>query len=149
MRKFLIICAVEIGLLINLLWYWHNIPLYSPTVYWLLDSVLVSADDPPSPAPKDGKWTCAELQITLSFDDDDPFSTVVLNGRSIKCVVEYDRYSPNILVFCQELNDAEVEPGDLLFAGVIREAVDEHMVIYDSKQDREYTFYRETANEEN
>ena len=145
MRKFLIICAVEIGLLINLLWYWHNIPLYSPTVYWLLDSVLVSADDPPSPAPKDGKWTCAELQITLSFDGDDPDSLVRKDGREIPCRVTNERYSREIYLYCCDPNYEEFYTNTCLFAGEMLEVGDDSMIILDFETDMEYVFYREAV----
>jgi hypothetical protein len=99
----------------------------------------------PLTAPESGKWICSELNMCLSFDKEDPYSTVLLNGRPIKCVAESDRYSSEIILFCQEANDPELELGDVLFSGVIKESGDDYLIIDDTQLDREYVFYREDS----
>ena len=90
--------------------------------------------------PDEGIWSCSELEITLSFDDQP--STIRVDGRTINCRTENERNTPMIALYCTEKNDPVFYNYKCMFLGTVIQVEESMMIIQEYETDIAYTFYK-------
>lgn len=105
--------------------------------------VIITSDSMEYPVPQDGKWVCEEHGIVLSFDEDDPYSTIMIDGRIVTCLAGNERYTPDIYLICQDPNDPDFYLAEELFAGRIIEFGENKFTLVENKTDIAYIFIKQ------
>ena len=90
--------------------------------------------------PQSGVWYCEELQIQLSYEDDE-VTYITENGKQIIGTCETDRGSKWIGVLCRT-DEVGYYVGDQLFLAKIISLNDDTLVLYHEDTNQKYIFLR-------
>lgn len=90
--------------------------------------------------PPDGHWYCEELQIQISFFDDECYA--IRSGEKIDCCVENDQGSKVFTVLCAQENITDLPVGTLIFEAVYVELADNKFTVRELKTNDIYVFKR-------
>lgn len=107
----------------------------------LLPALLFAFGEPVHFFPQDGIWYCEELQLQISFSDDDETFTYA-DGEKVYCSCDYDRGSAWLGLHCRNYYSKSYQVGDVVFDGEYVSLDEQTLVIYDQETDQNYTFLR-------
>lgn len=111
------------------------------TAFFFISNIeFISTDSEEYSLPEDGKWINQEGNIIISFDKDDPYSTIVINGYPISCSLSKERYSPDVFLNCEEVDNPLYSDGDIVFYGKITNLQKDSFTIVTYENGKSYTF---------
>lgn len=110
-------------------------------LFYILPFLMIAFCEPVDYFPQDGIWYCEELQMQVSFADDDKTFAYV-NGEKIYCTWGYDRGSTWLGLHCRNYYSKAFQVGDVVFDGEYVSLNDKALVLYDQEINRDYTFLR-------
>lgn len=111
------------------------------TVFFVLFIVFTVAmfwEDPY--VPKEGVWYCEELQIQISFEENND-TYVTEDGNQIMCTWSHDRNSKHFEVWCIDFNTHFYEYDDVVFSGTFVKLTNDQYILED-EAGKEYIFLR-------
>lgn len=94
--------------------------------------------------PSEGKWLCEELNMLLSFESDDPWSSFMLNGQKIKCLVRNEIGTSDIFLVCQDADSSDYKLGESIFSGACV-SLDESEFVLKEYTTGEYFVFKKTT----
>lgn len=110
--------------------------------FFIGEFLIFSPDSLDDLVPDSGRYLSENGEILISFEYDNPYSIVTINGREIKCMLTNEKFTDWITVGCQELNNPEFALGETLFSGTVISWSETEMIVEEDKTGKQYVFTR-------